>query len=148
MFLISISSVEPLDFENNRVSVVCKPELEPELGHLASPKIVSDQNLSRHVRQMALHSNLAAVIHVAAHVYNRGDPYASNWLERLRHIKRLKGKVLKELKEDIHVAGSAGTLHDFTGMAIMFTTTLRELNGLFFFQNMYEMSSSSDNKDI
>jgi hypothetical protein len=30
------------------------------------------------------------------------DPYASNWLERLRHIKRLKTKLLKEK------AGSAG----------------------------------------
>ena len=147
MFIISITSVEPLDFENNRVSVVCKPELEPELGHLASPKIVSDQNLSRHVRQMALHSNLAAVIHVAANVYNRGDPYASNWLERLRHIKRLKGKVLKELKEDINVAGSAGTLHDFTGIAKVFTITLVRVEW-FFLQNMYEMSSSSDKRDI
>ena len=115
--------VEPLDFENNRISVVCKPELEPQLGHLASPKIVSDQNLSRHVRQMALHCNLAAVIHVKS-IYNKGDPYASNWLERLRHIKRLKGKVLKEFNVDLDLVG---TLHDFTGIAILFTTA-PELN--------------------
>ena len=108
MFLIQ---VEPLDFECNRVSVVCKTELESELGHLATPKIVSDSNLSRHVRQIALHCNLAAVIHVKS-IYNKGDPYASNWLERLRHIKRLKGKVLKELKEDEE---SSGMIHDFTG---------------------------------
>ena len=60
---------------------------------------------------MALHCNLAAVIHVKS-IYNKGDPYASNWLERLRHIKRLKGKVLKELKED---EDSSGMIHDFTG---------------------------------
>ena len=101
------------------MSVVCKPELEPELGHLASARVVSDQNLSRHVRQMALHCNLAAVIHVAAHVYKNGDPYASNWLERLRHIKRLKGKVMKELKEEMDVEGSETekvTIHNFTGI--------------------------------
>lgn len=114
--IVNIILVEPLDFENNRISVVCKPELEPQLGHLASPKIVSDQNLSRHVRQMALHCNLAAVIHVKS-IYNKGDPYASNWLERLRHIKRLKGKVLKELNVDLD---SVGTLHDFTGIAILY----------------------------
>ena len=68
---------------------------------------------------MALHCNLAAVIHVKS-IYNKGDPYASNWLERLRHIKRLKGKVLKELNVDVD---SVGTLHDFTGIAILFTTT-------------------------
>ena len=128
------------------MSVVCKPELEPELGHLASARVVSDQNLSRHVRQMALHCNLAAVIHVAAHVYKNGDPYASNWLERLRHIKRLKGKVMKELKEEMDVEGSETekvTIHNFTGITLLhittvFTITLRELNRLFL-QNMYEM---------
>ena len=67
---------------------------------------------------MALHCNLAAVIHVK-NIYNKGDPYASNWLERLRHIKRLKGKVLKELNVDVD---SVGTLHDFTGIKILFTT--------------------------
>ena len=32
---------EPLDFGSNRISVVCKPELEGELVHLATPRIVS-----------------------------------------------------------------------------------------------------------
>jgi len=39
------------------------------------------------------------------------DPYASNWLERLRAIKRLKGKVIREQEEE----DSSGQLHDFTG---------------------------------
>ena len=108
---MNLISVEPLDFENNRVSVVCKQELEPELGHMAAPKNVSDLNLSRLVRQIALHCNLAAVIHVKS-IYNKGDPYASNWLERLRAIKRLKTKVLKEQKED---KDASGLVNDFTG---------------------------------
>jgi len=61
--------------------------------------------------QIALHCGLAAVIvarakstkvvsylayfapDFAGH-YLQQDPYASNWLERLRAIKRLKGKVV------------------------------------------------------
>jgi len=110
-FIYAHIIIEPLDFENNRVSVVCKQELEPELGHMAAPKNVSDLNLSRLVRQIALHCNLAAVIHVKS-IYNKGDPYASNWLERLRAIKRLKTKVLKELKEE---KDASGLVNDFTG---------------------------------
>ena len=37
--------VEPLDFENNRVSVVCKAELEPELGHLATARYAHAMSL-------------------------------------------------------------------------------------------------------
>ena len=98
------------------MSVVCKQELEPELGHMAAPKNVSDLNLSRLVRQIALHCNLAAVIHVKS-IYNKGDPYASNWLERLRAIKRLKTKVLKELKEE---KDASGLVNDFTGNLVFF----------------------------
>ena len=103
------NSVEPLDFQSNMISVVCKPELESELGHLASPRTVSDPNLSRQVRQMALHCNLAANI-FSKKTFNHDHKYASNWLERLRHIKRLKLKVLKELKEE----EESSAIHDFT----------------------------------
>jgi len=108
-FIYAVILVEPLDFESNRMSVVCKKELQSELGHLASPRIVSDQNLSRLTRQTALHCNLAAVIFSQSQ--RSKDPYASNWLERLRHIKRFKGKVLKEQQEE----ESSGLIHDFTG---------------------------------
>ena len=72
-------------------------------------RIVSDPNLSRVVRQIALHCNLAAII-FSKRKMTKVDPYASNWLERFRHIKRFKGKVLKEQEED-----SSGQIHDFTG---------------------------------
>jgi len=61
-FIYAHIIVEPLDFGSNRISVVCKPELEGELGHLSTSRIVSDPNLSRLVRQIALHCNLAAII--------------------------------------------------------------------------------------
>ena len=94
--------------------MVCKPELESELGHLAFPRTVSDPNLSRQVRQMALHCNLAANI-FSKKKLNPDDPYASNWLERLRHIKRLKAKVLKDLKVD----EESSAINDFTSKRII-----------------------------
>jgi len=108
-FIYAVILVEPLDFQSNRISVLAKAELEADLGHLANSRVVSDQNLARITRQIALHCGLAAVI------FDKGkrskDPYASNWLERLRHIKRLKDKVLKEKQ----VEDGSSQLHDFTG---------------------------------
>jgi len=108
-FIYAAIVVEPLDFNTNRISVLCKAELEADLRHKLAGRVVSDQNVSRLTRQMALHCGLAAVI------YDKGmrskDPYASNWLERLRHIKRLKGKVLTEQTEE----DTGGQIHDFTG---------------------------------
>ena len=55
---------------------------------------MSDRNLAVLVRQMALHCNLAA--HIQRSVSTGREPYASNWLERLRAIKRIREKVVKE----------------------------------------------------
>jgi len=52
---------------------------------------VSDRNLAILVRQVALHCNLAAQIQQAS--AHKRDPYSSNWLERLRQIKRIREKV-------------------------------------------------------
>ena len=71
-------------------------------------RIVSDPNLSRVVRS-GLHCYLAAIIFSKSQM-TKLDPYACNWLERLRHIKRFKGKVLKEEEE------TSGQIHDFTGI--------------------------------
>jgi tuberous sclerosis protein 2 len=107
-FIYATIVVEPLDFESNKISVSFKPELADHLTHLATCKIVSDQNVAMIVRQVALHCNLAANIFRA----QKKEPYSSNWLERLRHIKRLKTKVLNELGEN---NTSCDQLHDFTG---------------------------------
>lgn len=67
-------------------------------------------------RQMALHSNLAAIGSTSRPTSTTGRPLRlTNWLERLQHIKRLKGKVLKELKEEGHQRSRfSGNTHDFT----------------------------------
>ena len=46
------------------------------------------------MRQQALHCSLAAQIQQT--LGSKRDPYASNWLERLRQLKRIKERVVKE----------------------------------------------------
>ena len=89
------------DADNNNPRFA--PKHQFSLLVFQDPKIVSDRNLAVLVRQVALHCNLAAQIHDSV---SRGrDPYASNWLERLRAIKRIREKVAEEL--------SAGNQGDF-----------------------------------
>ncbi|XP_071489878.1 tuberin-like [Diadema antillarum] len=80
--------VEPLDNESNLVSIQAKPELQQMLGR-RGPWMVSDQRVALLVRQMALHANLASQIHQRS----PSEAYCSNWLERLRQIRRIHDKV-------------------------------------------------------
>ncbi|CAB4056450.1 TSC2 [Lepeophtheirus salmonis] len=112
--------ITPLDQGSNRVCVDCKPELKEPLGHVMDPKIVSDKSLSILVRQWALHCNLAAQIQKSL---SNKMPYSSNWLERLRAIKRLKEKLQKENEmkeeEDREQGSGRPQLNDFTEFVIM-----------------------------
>ncbi|XP_048507911.1 tuberin isoform X2 [Athalia rosae] len=86
--------IQPLDHGTNRVTVQAREELAEHIGH-SEPKIISDQNLAILARQLALHANLASM--VSSSLKTKGhNPYASNWLERLRQIKRLRIRVLQE----------------------------------------------------
>ncbi|XP_029054023.2 tuberin isoform X1 [Osmia bicornis bicornis] len=87
--------IQPLDHGTNQVTVQVKEELAKHIRH-NEPKIISDQNLAILSRQLALHANLASMISSSLE-QNSHNPYASNWLERLRHIKRLRNRVLQEL---------------------------------------------------
>ncbi|EFX68537.1 putative tuberous sclerosis 2 isoform 3-like protein [Daphnia pulex] len=84
--------VEPLDHATHRVTLKCRDDLHELMGGPVEPKLVSDRNVSLLSRQMAFHSNLAALILQSKSNY----PYASNWLERLRQIKRTKARLEKE----------------------------------------------------
>lgn len=85
--------IQPLDHRTNRVFVKAKPTLAENIGH-SDVKIVSDQNLPIMARQLALHSNLASRIHREFSL--NSEPYASNWLARLRAIKRLRARLFPE----------------------------------------------------
>uniref|UniRef100_A0A3Q2DLK3 Tuberin n=1 Tax=Cyprinodon variegatus TaxID=28743 RepID=A0A3Q2DLK3_CYPVA len=79
--------IKPLDYNCNLVSLQCRKDLEG-LVDPSVAKIVSDRNLPLLVRQMALHANMASLVH--QYRANPSDAYASKWLARLRHIKRIR----------------------------------------------------------
>jgi len=116
-FIYACVIIVPLDHGSNRVFIDCKPELDEPLGHVKEPKIVSDRNLAVVVRQLALHCNLAAQIKKS--LGSGRDPYSSNWLERLRQIKRIRAKVAPGGSEAGPADGRNGSppsKNDFTRM--------------------------------
>ncbi|KAG0304418.1 Tuberous sclerosis 2-like protein [Dissophora globulifera] len=73
-----------------RVVMLRRPDM-PEIGPLATPKIISASELARFTRQMALHANIYAQVY-NQHLQNSVE-YVSNWQERLRQIKRVKERL-------------------------------------------------------
>uniref|UniRef100_A0A8C1N695 Tuberin n=1 Tax=Cyprinus carpio TaxID=7962 RepID=A0A8C1N695_CYPCA len=82
--------IKPLDYESNLVTMQCRKDLEG-LVDTSVAKIVSDLNLPLLVRQMALHANVRLST-------NPSDAYASKWLARLRHIKRIRTRAQEEIQ--------------------------------------------------
>uniref|UniRef100_A0A8C7L5F6 Tuberin n=1 Tax=Oncorhynchus kisutch TaxID=8019 RepID=A0A8C7L5F6_ONCKI len=91
--------IKPLDYGSNLVTLQCRKDLEG-LVDTSVVKIVSDQNLPLLVRQMALHANMASLVH--QYRANPSDAYASKWLARLRHIKRLRTRVRTHIHTYTH----------------------------------------------
>jgi hypothetical protein len=73
-----------------KVVMLRRPDM-PEIGPLATPKIISASELPKFVRQMALHANIYAQVYYQ-HLQNSVE-YVSNWQERLRQIKRVKERL-------------------------------------------------------
>ncbi|KAL1488930.1 hypothetical protein ABEB36_014716 [Hypothenemus hampei] len=98
-FIFASIIIQPLDHGINRVTVKIKDELKDFAMLGSDAKVVSDQNVAILTRQLALHANLASL--VARSLQSRpNDPYASNWLERLRQIKNIRRKVVDERKNE------------------------------------------------
>ncbi|XP_076003983.1 tuberin isoform X2 [Genypterus blacodes] len=87
--------IKPLDYECNLVTLQCRKDLEA-LVDTTVAKIVSDLNLPLLVRQMALHANMASLVH--QYRANPSDAYASKWLARLRHIKRIRTRAQEDIQ--------------------------------------------------
>ncbi|XP_050694251.1 tuberin-like isoform X2 [Eriocheir sinensis] len=100
--------IVPGDHSTNSVGVLCRPELTDFVGGGGSPRLVSDTNLPILVRQIALHADLASTIWESL---NRPphSPYASNWLERLRKIRKIRQMVTEP-------DGTQANIMDFTDM--------------------------------
>ncbi|KAI1310532.1 Tuberous sclerosis 2-like protein [Mortierella claussenii] len=74
-----------------KVMMLRRPDM-PEIGPLATSKIISASELARFTRQMALHANIYAQVYYQ-HLQNSVE-YVSNWQERLRQIKRVKERLM------------------------------------------------------
>jgi len=85
--------IKPLDNASNMVTVRFKDELKDLLTDIG-PRVISDDNLPRLVRQLVVHINMASVIHQSQK--RPTDAYGCNWLERLRQIKRVRTKAAAE----------------------------------------------------
>ncbi|XP_039630623.1 tuberin isoform X3 [Polypterus senegalus] len=87
--------IKPLDYCSNLVTLQCRRDLEG-LVDTSVVKIVSDRNLPLLVRQMALHANMASLVH--HHRANPSDAYPSKWLARLRQIKKIRMRAQEEMQ--------------------------------------------------
>ncbi|XP_068142782.1 tuberin [Drosophila tropicalis] len=83
--------VEPLELNSNRIYVKARSEIRNFVCH-PEPRIVSDRSAPLLARQMALHADLASLVYQSV---QKKNPYASNWLERLRKIKRLRCQIME-----------------------------------------------------
>ncbi|XP_032221463.2 tuberin-like isoform X2 [Nematostella vectensis] len=82
--------IQPLDNECNVVMLRFKEELK-NLCVNPSPRVISDSSLPMLVRRLAVHINMASVLHQG--LKRTTDAYGCNWLERMRQIKRLRSKI-------------------------------------------------------
>ncbi|XP_017841753.2 tuberin [Drosophila busckii] len=98
--------VEPLELNSNRVYVKARPEISKFVCQ-AEPRIVSDRSAPLLARQMALHANLASLVYQSV---QKKNPYASNWLERLRKLKRLRTQLIEQLNSQQSGSGSKGVI--------------------------------------
>ena len=96
----SVVEIRPGDHNTNSVGVINKQDMLDFIGENAAPRLVSDFNLAILVRQLALHANLASMVWESL---KNPNPYATNWLERLRKIKKIKDKLPQ--KDDADIEG-------------------------------------------
>ncbi|CAO3611300.1 unnamed protein product [Cunninghamella echinulata] len=70
----------------------------PEMGPISETKLISAQSLPGFIRQISLHANIFAQIF---HHFGAGgrQEYVSHWKERLRHIRRIKDRILQQQQQ-------------------------------------------------
>jgi hypothetical protein len=99
------SIVQPFKNVWFQVLMLRRPDM-PEIGPLATSKIISATELPRFTRQMALHANIYAQVYYQ-HLQNSVE-YVSNWQERLRQIKRVKDRLAANAASSTGQGSSAG----------------------------------------
>ncbi|KAG9068153.1 Tuberous sclerosis 2-like protein [Linnemannia hyalina] len=99
------SMIQPFKNVWFQVVMLRRPDM-PEIGPLATSKIISATELPRFTRQMALHANIYAQVYYQ-HLQNSVE-YVSNWQERLRQIKRVKDRLAANAASNAGQGSSAG----------------------------------------
>ncbi|KAF9129617.1 Tuberous sclerosis 2-like protein [Mortierella sp. 14UC] len=99
------SKVQPFKNVWFQVVMLRRPDM-PEIGPLATSKIISATELPRFTRQMALHANIYAQVYYQ-HLQNSVE-YVSNWQERLRQIKRVKDRLAANAASNAGQSSGAG----------------------------------------
>lgn len=86
--------VTPLDSKTNRVEVEVLPELRETVGDI-EPKTLSTLGSALYARCVAIHLGLASKIceRKTRDVSYSKELYVSNWVERLRSIKRIRQRL-------------------------------------------------------
>ncbi|XP_063381192.1 tuberin [Cydia fagiglandana] len=137
-FNLCIVVVEPCEHGLHRVHIKTKDErirtkFLPHLEHCAH--VVSDHCAATLARQLALHCALASHISQSLSMGGGSAPYASNSLERLRHIKRLRRRV-----EDERLAHARRAPKPYApqGTSYTYTTTVREQLAIQYASNSLE----------
>uniref|UniRef100_A0A1Q3F6E4 Putative tuberin n=1 Tax=Culex tarsalis TaxID=7177 RepID=A0A1Q3F6E4_CULTA len=97
--------IEPMELDSNRVFVLARDEIAQHV--CSKSKIVSDASAPLLARQMALHANLASLVSQSLKIKNQ-NPYASNWLERLRKIKNIRAKAASSVDPQEQQAATGG----------------------------------------
>lgn len=93
-FILACIIIVPLDDETNMVEVEMLPELRNIVGEI-EPRVLSNVGAPLYARQMAIHLNLGSKIYERRHCegFFSREPYVSNWVERLRCIKRIRQRL-------------------------------------------------------
>lgn len=87
--------ITPTDCGINAVEVQAEQDMDRIAG-LPDRFMITDHNLSLYVRQIAIHANLAYRQQFETAKRGASDclPFVSNWVERLRHMKRLRNSLV------------------------------------------------------
>jgi hypothetical protein len=109
-FIKACVVVVPLDDDTNLVEVEVLPELKSIVGDIES-KTLSNLGASLYARQIAIHLNLASKIFERRHCdgFFSKEPYVSNWVERLRCIKRIRQRIDESRRASANGSGSLST---------------------------------------
>jgi len=109
-FILACIVISPLDDETNLVEVELMPDLRNIVGDI-EPRVLSNVGAPLYARQMAIHLNLGSKIYERRYCegFFSREPYVSNWVERLRCIKRIRQR-LEDLRKSSSNASAGGSI--------------------------------------